>query len=435
MTLIGSILRPVRPARAAAAPPRVDPPMARRTGGAVATSGTAHPNPDVWGDMARGWTGQSRVRTLPPVTPVIAQRHATVFACCNNIAGDHAKLPLQVRQRTRAGRDVLVSSHPADYLLNVEASPGVPAAVSRFALFYAFTLRGRAYAWAPRDGAGEIELIDVLSPDQVGELALGRSRFYDFTDGAGTSRRAPMRSMLHLRYMAEDGWTGRSPLQVAAESIGLALAGQEAAARAASGTHMRAVVKLGGGLEDEEAVRRNARRVRAMLEEQAEGGVAVIGVEEDLKTLDLSAADMELLAGRKFDREQILAAYRMPPSKAQIYEYGLKSSGQQQALDYKAECLTHWGSLAEAQMGMAIFSEAERRSGLYLAHDYDALLTATTKERYEAGRLAVGGPWMSWQEFRRQEGLEPLQDGEAPYPPPNMTDKSAGKGGKDAEDE
>ncbi|TMV35805.1 phage portal protein, partial [Thioclava sp. BHET1] len=128
--------------------------------------------------------GRSRVRSLPPVSPLTAQKHATVYACCNVIAGDLAKVPLHVYQRGKNGKDQRVESHPADYLLNVESSPGVGAMIARFALIYAFCLRGRSYAWAPRDGAGELTLIDVIRPDLCTELVNGRQHFYDFPDGA-----------------------------------------------------------------------------------------------------------------------------------------------------------------------------------------------------------------------------------------------------------
>lgn len=411
MSLFSRILKP-RPGVAAAV--RVEPPMR-----AADTSGTVNPNTAIW-DL-QGFGGQSRVKSLPHVSPMSAQRHATVYACCNNIAGDHAKLPLEIWQRNRDGREVRVQDHPATYLLNVESSAGVPAMVMRYALMYAFTLRGRAYAYAPRDGAGELLMIDLAHPDKVSELSQGRERFYDFEDGDLIMRRAARRTMVHLRYMAEDGWTGRSPIQVASESVGLALAGQEAAARSASGSFARGYVKIADVYEDEEAYQRSTRRLRAALRDPDSEGLPILGASDSIEKLDLSASDQQLLESRKFDREQIAACYRMPPSKLQMLEHGVKANGQQQAIDYRSECLTHWGGFAETQMGQCLLTEGERRSGLFLRHNYDALLLATTKERYEAGRVAVGGPWMTWQEMRRIEGLPDLASGETPYPPPNMT--------------
>lgn len=406
---------------------RVEPPVV-----SAATSGTSDPNPEVFNLGFGG--GGSRVKTLPPVTPVIAQRHATVFSCCNIIAGDMSKVPLKVMQRTKTGQEVQVREHPAGYLLNVEAAPMVPAKLARFALVYAYALRGRSYAYSPRDGGGELTLIDVLHPDHCSLLRAGRARFYEFEDGAGIYRRSPSRSMLHLRYMAEDGWTGRSPIEVAAESMGLALAGQEAAARSASGSMLRAYIKMEDSYEDEEDYVRNAKRLRGAIDDPETNGIPIVGGGDDIKRLDLSAADQQLLESRKFDREQIAGIYRMPPSKLQMLEYGVKANGQQQAIDYKTDCLLHWSVLAEDSLQLGILTEAERRQGLFLRHDFDALMQATTKERYSAQKDAVGGPFKTPNEARVSEGLPPIDGGDVLNPAPNMTRKGASEKG-DEDDE
>ncbi|NBE05938.1 phage portal protein [Paragemmobacter ruber] len=364
--------------------------------------------------------GQSRVKSLPPVSPRTAERHATVFACGNVIAGDLMKVPLLVWQRNRDGTEAAVEGHPLTYLLNTEASPGVPATAMRYALVYAFAIRGRSYAYAPRDGAGELELVEVLHPDLVAERRTGRDRFYSFTDGAEVQRTVAARQMVHLRYMAEDGWTGRSPLQVAAESVGLALAGQEAAARSASGTHMRAFVKMDDYFEDEEAATRSALRVRGQLNDPDANGIPLLEKGE-IKSLDLSAADQELLASRKFDREQIAAIYRVTPSKLQMLEFGVKANGQQQAIDHKTDCLLHWGGLAAAFMAQTLLTPAERAAGMTLVHDWDALMEPTMVEAHNAIKVAVGGPIMTPNEGRKMRGLPPVPGGNVLYPPANMT--------------
>jgi len=397
---------------------RVEPAL---SAAAAPTSGTFQPEP--W--LTQNWGGpQSRVKTLPRVTPDLAQRHATVTACCSVVAGDLAKLPLVVCQTIGPGREEPVADHPLNFLLNFEASEGVPAWVTRFGVNYAYLLRGEAFAWAPRDGGGSVAFWEQV---QATVMRQGRARAYSFSDGGDMARRVVPRQMVHLRYMALDGWTGRSPLSVAAESIGLALAGQEAAAKTASGQTARAIAKLGAFGADDETWQRARRQFKQAMSE-GDGGTVIIGQEDDYKSVGLSAADMELLATRKFDREQIAAVYRVPPSKLQMLEHGVKANGQQQAIDYRTDCLLHWATPIEAGMGMSLLTAAERAAGLVLRHDYDLLLTPTTKEKFEAYARAVGGPFMSWQEARRLQGLKDLPPGEQPYPPSNMTrDENAAK--------
>lgn len=396
---------------------RVEPPV-RASSQAMAASGTSEPK----GWLADiGWGGQSRVKTLPRVSASIAQKHATVFACCNVIAGDLSKIPLKLYRRRGGGREERVRDHPAAYLLNVESSPGVPATVTRLALAYVFALRGNSYAYAPRDGAGELQLIETISPDGVSVLRNGRERFYDFEDGSETLRRAPSRSMLHLRYMALDGWTGRSPLEVACESVGIALAGQESAARTVSGSFLRAYIKMEDVYESEEAYKRNQRRVKNAIEDPESNGFPVLGQNDEIHRLDLTAADQELLSSRRFDREQLASIYRVPPPKLQILENGVKANAEQAAIDYLTDCLLHWGKQLEDQYALSLLTERERRAGYFFRHDFDTLLRPTTKERYEALSKAVGGPFISPNEARRKEGWADKDGGDDLYPPPNMT--------------
>lgn len=407
-----------------ASPARVEPVLSAPVACDDGPSGTAQPR----GWLSDGgWGGQSRVKTLPRVTPVLAQKHATVFSCCNVIAGDLSKVPLKLYQRQDDGQDLRLRDHPASYLLNVESSAGIPAIVTRFALAYTFALRGNAYAYAPRDGAGELELVEVLSPDEVSILKSGRARFYDIQDGAGILRRAPSRSILHMRYMALDGWTGRSPLEVAAESIGLALAGQESAARSVSGTTLKAYVSMEDQYEDEEAYLRNQRRVRNAINDPDANGLPILGQHDKIQRLDLTAAEQELLAARRFDREQIASAYRVPPTKLQILEHGVKANAEQAAIDYLTDCLLHWGKQLEDQYAISLLTERERASGMFFRHDFDTLLRPTTKERYDALSRAVGGPFLTPNEARLKEGWKQTEGGDDLYPPPNMTRKDGDK--------
>lgn len=416
MSLINRLMG--RRAQPAPAPTlRRDPPI---TAAGADSSGTA--NPKAWLTEA-GWQsigGRSRVKTLPPVTPITAQRHATVFACCSVIAGDLAKVPLHLYQRGADGREVRVRQHALPYLLNVESVPGVAAAVTRLALIYAFALRGNGFAYAPRDGAGEVALIEPVKGQAPNVLSSGRDRFYDFEDGEGARRRVPHRHMVHLRYLAEDGWTGRSPIEVAAESVGIALAGQEAAARTASGAWVRAALKLSDDYEDDEARARSAARIAEALRNPELEGFPVLGSGDAVEKLDLSASDQQLLESRKFDATQICAIYRMPPSKVQSLEHGVKANVEQQSIDYLTDCLLHWGTLVEAQLALSLLTPAERAGGMYLRHDFDSLLRPTTKDRYDAYQRAVGGPIMTPNEARKIEGLPDIDGGDRLYPPPNQ---------------
>ena len=150
-----SVLDFLRPKQAIAdVPERIEPVIAEPVVAAADTPTPLVPFQQIhWPASGAG----SRVKSLPPVSPVIAQKHATVYTCCNVISGDLAKVPLDVWQRDSEGKESRVRQHDAVYLLNVESSPKVAAITMRFALNYAFTLRGTAYGYSPRDGGGALK--------------------------------------------------------------------------------------------------------------------------------------------------------------------------------------------------------------------------------------------------------------------------------------
>ncbi|MBL4761780.1 MAG: phage portal protein [Gammaproteobacteria bacterium] len=378
--------------------------------------------PELWMNDV-GFGTQSRIKTLPRVSAVISQKHATVTGCCSIVAGDLAKIPLKLYKRDADGREERIRDHASTYLLNVESSPGVSSVVARFAMGYAFLLRGKSFTYSPRDGAGELMFLDVIKQDGCHITKVGRERFYDFEDGAGVCRRAPSRSMVHLRYMADDSWTGRSPIEVAAESMGLALAGQEAAARTASGVTTRAYMKIEDVFENDEDYRRNAKRLRNAINDPDANGIPIIGQNDEIKSLDISSADQELLSSRKFDVGQIRSLYRVPAFKLQDAEHGVKANGEQQAIDYLVDCLLHWGAFIECELALGVLTEGERRSGMFFRHDFGALLRPTISDQYEAINKAVGGPFMTPDEGRKILGMPTTEGGKKLNPAPNMTRK------------
>ena len=409
---------------------RVEPPM---VAAADETSGTS--KPAGWLSDT-GWGSQSRVKTLPRVSATIAQKHATVTACCSVLAGDTSKVPLLLKRLKDDGEEEVIRDHPLVYLMNVESSDGVPASVLRFTLAYAFTLRGNAFAYTPRDGSGELTMIDLIKQDRPTVLRNGRQRFYDFEDGAQVHRRVPSRSMAHLRYMSEDGWMGRSPIEVAAESMGLALAGQEAAARTASGRPVSALIEMPDNFEDEDAWERNAKSLGERLRNPNESGLAIVPEGTKADRLDLSAADQELLASRKFDKVQILSLYRVPPFKVQDAEGGVKANSEQSAIDYRTDALLHWGGFIETGLALALLTRGEREAGYFLEHDFDALMRPTLKDRYDAMHKAVGGPFMTANHAQKRLGL-PITDGpddDKLNPAPNMTRDKEKSGEKETEE-
>lgn len=384
--------------------------------GPSASSGTA--SPAGWLTQF-GW-GQASIKGLPRVDERSALSHGTVYACANVISQDLAKIPLHLYRRTEDGGKERVRDHPAARVLSRMSAPGVPAYSSRYSLHWALLLRGNAYGHIRRNGRGEIVSLEPIPNGQVSVLESGRERVYDFEDAEGIRRRVGWRDMLHLRYCAEDGWTGRSPLQVGAETISVALGAQRYAGKHVSGRGVvRGVVEHPDWFESDEVARAHAQKIRESIDDPESNGIPILPYGMSLKEVGMSPADAQLLEQRRFDREQIAAMFRVPPAKAGIFEHGLKANVEQQAIDYVTDCLLGWARLHEMTFNLALLTEDEQDE-YFFEYLFDGLVRATLKDEIEALIKACGGPFMTRQEARVIRNLKKMDGADALLPPPNM---------------
>ncbi|MDD2870332.1 phage portal protein [Neomegalonema sp.] len=385
-------------------------------GPSAEASGTARPAG--WLDL--GW-GRASLSGLPRVDERAALAHGTVYTCVNVIAQDLAKVPLILYRRLPKGGKARVSDHPAARLMaQGDAAYGVPASVIRYGLQWALGLRGNAFAWIRRNGRGEVIGLDPIHNDRITLLKNGRERFYEFEDGAGVQRRVSWRDLLHLRSGAEDGWTGRSPIEMAADTLAVALGAQSFAGRHITGRGViRGVVEHPDWFQDDEDAERFALRIRKTLDDPEANGIPILPYGMSYKSVGMSPADAQLLEQRRFDREQIAGVYRVPPAKAGIFEHGLRANVEQQAIDYVTDCLLGWARLNEDHFNLYLLTE-EERADLHFEYLFDGLMRATTRDRTESLLRATGGPFLTRNEARALENRAPIPGADDLLPPSNM---------------
>jgi HK97 family phage portal protein len=140
----------------------------------------------------------------------------------------------------------------------------------------------------------------------------------------------------------------------------------------------------------------------------------------ELKELSINAEDSQLLESRRFQIAEIARAFGIP-----LFLLG------------ETEKSTSWGS-GLAELGLALVrytlmphlnrfqQEINRKlflkSDRYVEHILEGLLKGTTKERFEAYKVALGGSnvpgWMTPNEVRRLENRAPLAGRDETYWPP-----------------
>lgn len=358
---------------------------------------------------------------------------AVAQAALNAIAGALAAAPLETYREDANGDREVDTRHPLYALLTDEPWPGVSAYDWKEWVYRCLLIHGNAFSRVHRNGRGQVTGLEPLwkGAVQVEELTSGRVR-YRYQPRHGGEQIIMPDDMLHLRYACADGVQGRSPIQLAAASFGLALSQSNAAGAMAENAFRPAGAlvlpeKIGG---DNKKAALDKMRERFTGSVKA-GDFMVLDGGAKFETFQFSARDSEFLESRRLSNADIARAYGVPGSIVGLLEGSGYGSMTEEGRRFVALCLRPWARRIEGQMAVALLSP-EARKTLYIEHDLSGVEQASEAERYGAYSIGRNNGWLSVNDIRRRENLPRINGGDEYLKPMNMvaSDTPSDEGGK-----
>lgn len=359
-------------------------------------------NPPQWLRTALG--GGSTAAGVA-VTPEKAMQCAAVYACVRVLAESVAQLPLMLFERKADGSKEPARRHPLWTLLHDQPNPWQTSFEFREQLQGHLALRGNAYAYINRvDGGRRIQELIPLHPDRVSvEQASDLTVTYRLDRSKDVFQAS---EILHLRGLSSNGVTGLSPIGQARESIGLALATAEHGANLfGNGARPSGVLTHPGQLGDEAAARLKASWTAA------HGGANRLGtavLEEGLTwtALTMTSEDAQFLETRKYQRAEIASIFRIPPHLIGDLEKATFSNIEHQGLEFVVHSLMPWLVRWEQRIASGLLSQLERQR-YFVKFNVAGLLRGDLKSRYDAYHQAIADGWLTRNETRALEDLNP----------------------------
>lgn len=219
-------------------------------------------------------------------------------------------------------------------------------------------------------------------------------------------------NMLHFKLFSADGICGLSPVEFQAESMGLAKAGQNWSAR-----FMRKGGFTGGYVIYEQFLTKEQQeQVLAKFPDVRQGDAADIGKMAILQgnpkivPAGLSQKDSQFIESQQFQEEALAGIWGVPlwlanrASKTSI----MGSNLEQQKSGFVTFGLKPYIDAIEDEFNDKLLSKL----GLFVEFVVEGLLRADSSARAQYYQAALGGSngsgWMSVNEVRRKENMEPL---------------------------
>ena len=358
------------------------------------------------------------------VSPDSALRLAAVYACVRVLSESMASLPLVIYQRRADGGKDKVNDHWLYRLLAKRPNRFQNPFEWREMLQGHLALRGNAYNQIITNAKGEVVELMPLHPDRIRlELLPSGEYRYRFTDRFGTESILPRGEVWHLRGLSSDGLMGMSPIELARENLGMALAAQDYGARffANDAKPTGGWIEFPGSFKDSEA-----KKVFRESYQQAQSGAnrgKVLVLENGMKFHEVGVTnkDAQFLELRKFQITDVARLFRVPPHMIGDLDRATFSNIEQQSLEFVMHTMTPWAERWEASIESELLLEGD---DIEVEFDFANLMRGDAASRASYYQSGIQNGWLTRNEARIAENLNPLEGLDEPLRPLNMVEES-----------
>ncbi|MTD98781.1 phage portal protein [Paracoccus sp. YIM 132242] len=352
---------------------------------------------------AFGLFGVKPVASGVNVTHATAMRVPAVACAVGLISETCGALPFKLHKREARAA---VKDHPAYRLIHDEANPWTSAEDLREALTLDALLRGHGFAQVVRTSEGKPMELHRMDPGAVSVEydTLGEPSYRVRLQGGGDVILA-YQDVLHV-----SAFGGASPITLAREAIGLAIAAeQHLAGFYSNGGRPSGIIKHPNKLDAEGAKKIAASWFQTHGGKQA-GGTAVLDENMDYVPISGTHTDAQFLENRLEQVREIARAFRIPPTLLFELSRGTWSNTEEMGRQFLTMTLRPWLKRWQAAYARVLLSP-EERARLYVEAVTDDLLTTDFAARSTAYSQYRSAGVLTANEVRAGLNLPPMPEG------------------------
>jgi HK97 family phage portal protein len=349
------------------------------------------------------------------VTPETAMRVAAVFGCVRIRCTGPATLPIDINRRVDERTRVAVPNHDVGRLLRRRPNRWMKPHQFKRMLQAQVLLEGNGYALKIPGALGNIQSLIPMNPRRVKTKQLDDlSIVHDWTRKNGSVVRLHQDEVFHLFGLTLDGITGVTPLTYARETVGTALAQDRYLGR----TLARGARVSGAAQTKEKLSDKAYNRLKESLEEfrageDREGDFLLLEEGLEWKPMSLTMVDMEWIESQKLGRSSVCMFYGVPPSM--IGDNSGSDSNWGTGLEQKKQgflSFTAEDDLVMWEEGIDVDLIGDSDPDVYARFNRSAFVRGDLKTRYGSYREGRNGGWLSKNDIRTLEDMNPIEGGD-----------------------
>ncbi len=353
-----------------------------------------------------------------------ALTNTTFYACVRLLSETYASLPLMLYRRLGRGKERALD-HSLYTLLHDQPNPEMNSFIFRETQMNHLLTWGNAFSQIEWQDRTTVKALWPMLPDrtQVSRDPLTGQIVYRYHTGDNRGLiTLPSYQVLHIPGLGYDGMVGYSPITLVRKALALSMATENFGSKFfENGAHASGVLESPNKYSDVAF-----GRLKKDFASQISGDDIhkPLILEEGLEWHELSIPpeDAQFLETRKFQKGEIASFFHVPPHMIGDLEHATFSNIEEQALEFVVYTMRPWLVRSEQAMNMKLLNPGERPD-YFTEFLVDALLRGNLQARYQAYAIARNWGWLSANDIRELENMNPLPDdqGDTYLSPLNMT--------------
>jgi HK97 family phage portal protein len=355
------------------------------------------------------------------VTEETSMTYATVWACVNKLSKTIATLPIHVKEHVGENKTRNATEQPLDSLLRLRPNPTQTSVQFREAIMANILLWGNAYIFIRRDAMQNVLDLWLLMSRfiTVMEDDTGR-RVYEYREPGKKMETYQADNILHIAGLSFNGQDGLSVIGFHRETVGVGM-GATAHVNSFLDHGAQPGIVIERPMEAPDLSKEGEDRVLDSFDTRHGGSTnawrtALLREGMTLKTVGMPLKDMEFVSLRRFQKGDIAGIFDVPLTKIHENERDTFSNVENKNIDWKTDSILPWCVRIEN----AVDAEFYAGTQFFLKHNLAGLARGDMEARYSA--YAIGRQWgfLSANDIRNLEDMNPIEDGDIYLSPLNM---------------
>ncbi|WP_446898834.1 phage portal protein [Clostridium sp. LBM24168] len=351
-----------------------------------------------------------------------AMSFTAVFACNRVLSETLASCPIFLYEKDSKGNRVQVTDAPEYQLMHYTPNPEMTPGQFKETGMSNMNLGGNFIAQKVFNLHGDLlELRPILWNRVRIDIDKDTGRLLYFIDGKTEPKTRD--EILHIPGLTLDGYIGVTPLTYAALTIDIGLSQDKFERnfylnRASTSGIFQYPNELG-----DEAFKRLKKDIKKNYTGLSNAGVPMI-LEGggQFKEVTMKLTDAQFLESKRFRIEDVCRIFRIPLHLVQDLTRSTNNNIEHQSLEFIVYTMLPWFKRWEENLNLQLLSNESKRKNRYFEFKVDALLRGDAQTRASAYAQGRQWGWLSVNDIRRLENMDPIENGDIYLQPLNMSE-------------